>query len=945
MLVDFGAFNLRLASTLHRRLKYGRPVIDVFPPGTWLDNEQKAREVATVSVPLTAFAHQYDFYKSHRLPIVYFGHPLAGEYHRGRRAGAAGRRRHGRDSAGKPQGRTALHLPALIAAFAMLQAQRPRPARVFGAADARGERFIRRVVKRERLADAEVVRGVAGGRRRCGRRVGRVRDGRAGNGALRRAGGRALHHYAHPGQARTQFDPASNTSRCRTWCSAARSFPSCFKKKPRRNGSPSEMETVLRDPAQQYDQFAELRAALGPPDALSAARGSRSRSPRPARRDPHLPHLGSARPPRLRRRACARLRAERPGCSSIAATRCAAAKRCTIAPNRSSASSTPPVTTRRAIGNREFHYLFPLLRARAARMHHPLVCTNLLDTKGRALPFVPSLIVRTRGRAHPRARAAGHAVSDGQSVGARLRLAFLDPWDAVEPYARDVPAGDMLVVLSHVGLSLDRKLAQRVPRIDLLLGGHSHDTLFEPEYVGGVPIVHAGPYGRYVSRTELDYDDARRALRDPRLRARSADSRARDAVALRHQRARRSGDRRSHRARPSRARSAMRRSTTSRSSAKGASRTCVERRAAARDAQRRPDRDGQRAQHRARRRRGIARAHGGAVSLRRAARAGDTTPSSRSATSYALLMSLAARRARRVRRHGEERQRRAVRTVRGARAAPRARRVRARRCDRRAAATNAGWTCEPAANVIVDLFAGRRATRARGRWVRAGDRAASGQPRERVRRRAFLDRRSCANSSPTNAGARRGALGRAGPGRRARFAADARADGWEVASSDDAEMPFVLRRNGRVLVRAWRGPLGAVLARATLVMGQAGTANEAAAAAGVPVVAFERGRDRKTTWYRQRQRGLLGEALAVFPGDERRRRGRARRCSTTARAARAWARSDERGWARPAARAELRSASSPSRAESERERSLRRVLIAAIAFTVVSSRSFRRSSR
>ncbi len=79
VLVDFGAFNLRLASTLRRRLKYPLPVIDVFPPGTWLDSEKKAREVAAVTVPLTAFAHQYDFYKSHQLPIVYFGHLLAGE--------------------------------------------------------------------------------------------------------------------------------------------------------------------------------------------------------------------------------------------------------------------------------------------------------------------------------------------------------------------------------------------------------------------------------------------------------------------------------------------------------------------------------------------------------------------------------------------------------------------------------------------------------------------------------------------------------------------------------------------------------------------------------------------------------------------------------------------------------------------------------------------------
>lgn len=100
-----------------------------------------------------------------------------------------------------------------------------------------------------------------------------------------------------------------------------------------------------------------------------------------------------------------------------------------------------------------------------------------------------------------------------------------------------------------------------------------------------------------------------------------------------------------------------------------------------------------------------------------------------------------------------------------------------------------------------------------------------------------------------------------------RFAADARAQGWELRSTGDDIMPFVLSLGGRPCVRAWRGELGPLLTRVTLVLGQAGTANEAAAAAGVPVIAFERERDRKEAWYRRRQRGLLGEALAVFPGD------------------------------------------------------------------------------
>ena len=166
-----------------------------------------------------------------------------------------------------------------------------------------------------------------------------------------------------------------------------------------------------------------------------------------------------------------------------------------------------------AIGNREFHYLFGLLRARAARMRHPLVCTNLQDTKGRALPFLPAI----RFQADDKGETVGvHVLGvlvmqypTGSPWERVFGWRFLDPWDAIAPYAARVPYGDLLVVLSHVGLRRDRELAERVPRIDLILGGHSHDTLEQPEYAGGVPIVHAGPYGRFVSRSELAYDPQR----------------------------------------------------------------------------------------------------------------------------------------------------------------------------------------------------------------------------------------------------------------------------------------------------------------------------------------------------------------------------------------------------------------------------------------------------
>ena len=170
-----------------------------------------------------------------------------------------------------------------------------------------------------------------------------------------------------------------------------------------------------------------------------------------------------------------------------------------------------------AMGNREFHYLFGAVRARAAQMRHPLLCANLIDTRGRALPFDADAGAAGE-RTAPRGGAFfGLLVMQYPTGSAWERLfgwRFLDPIGVAERIAATTPADTALIALSHLGLSHDRLLAARVPRLDLILGGHSHDTLHEPELVGGVPIVHAGPYGAFASRTELARDGRPRAIAD-----------------------------------------------------------------------------------------------------------------------------------------------------------------------------------------------------------------------------------------------------------------------------------------------------------------------------------------------------------------------------------------------------------------------------------------------
>ncbi len=156
-----------------------------------------------------------------------------------------------------------------------------------------------------------------------------------------------------------------------------------------------------------------------------------------------------------------------------------------------------------ALGNREFHYVFRLLAARARRMRHPLVCTNLVDVRKRPLPFAAHVdFVRDGWTVRVFALLVPQYAEN--SVWERaLGWRFRDPLQTAREIADSTPGDTLLVALSHLGLPADRNLARAVPRLDLILGGHSHDTLSEPERVEGVPIVHAGPYGRYVSRTEL----------------------------------------------------------------------------------------------------------------------------------------------------------------------------------------------------------------------------------------------------------------------------------------------------------------------------------------------------------------------------------------------------------------------------------------------------------
>jgi lipid-A-disaccharide synthase len=267
VLVDFGAFNLRFARML-RTLGVSKPILYYFPPAAWLDDARRARAVAALTDPMTAFAHQRDFYHSLGLPIGYAGHPLVSTIapRPPRPPAPAG----GGVVAllpGSRAGEISRHTPRLLNALALLREQRPGITAVLAAADAAAYASFEELLRlrsplpvqlvrsaREALAEADVA-AVASGTAVL--EAGLLEVPSVALYVLSDAQAKiARRVYRRP------FVTLPNLVLGRAV------VPELLQEAATPRALADALETLLAEPDAQRNDLRELRAALGPPDAL-----------------------------------------------------------------------------------------------------------------------------------------------------------------------------------------------------------------------------------------------------------------------------------------------------------------------------------------------------------------------------------------------------------------------------------------------------------------------------------------------------------------------------------------------------------------------------------------------------------------------------------------------------------------------------------------------------
>ncbi|HYT76855.1 MAG TPA: bifunctional metallophosphatase/5'-nucleotidase, partial [Vicinamibacterales bacterium] len=154
------------------------------------------------------------------------------------------------------------------------------------------------------------------------------------------------------------------------------------------------------------------------------------------------------------------------------------------------------------LGNHEFDISEAAFHARVAESRFHLVSSNVTDVNGVPFPGIAThAIVRVRARGGVvRLGLLGLTIDANKQPWVR----YAPPVDAARAAVAALKGKcDVIVALTHLALAGDQQVAEQVPEIDAILGGHEHENWLIERGPAFTPIVKADANVRTVAIVTL----------------------------------------------------------------------------------------------------------------------------------------------------------------------------------------------------------------------------------------------------------------------------------------------------------------------------------------------------------------------------------------------------------------------------------------------------------
>jgi 5'-nucleotidase / UDP-sugar diphosphatase len=160
------------------------------------------------------------------------------------------------------------------------------------------------------------------------------------------------------------------------------------------------------------------------------------------------------------------------------------------------------------VGNHEPDFGMDTLRQRMAEARFDVIAANIVESGSNRL-FAKPYVIRSIGE--HKIAIVGLAYPNTALTTTKRNVAGYEFLQARETAATYIPkvraeGAGIVVVLSHLGLSADRKLAEDVPGIDVIVGGHSHNRMKHPLRVRETVIVQSGAHLSDLGRLDLEIE-------------------------------------------------------------------------------------------------------------------------------------------------------------------------------------------------------------------------------------------------------------------------------------------------------------------------------------------------------------------------------------------------------------------------------------------------------